>query len=193
MFRKIARLRVPLPAAPAGLLGGVRAFSSCWPSAPRRFRKSRSATPTTSTRTRPIVDRARSLGIMSIFAIFMLTAFVANVIVRDDETGFGPHRPLHADPQVRLPLRPLHRRLRRRRAGFLGVPLGLLHRLVHAVAGSGEARAVRLGDYLYAYFVLALPTLLVTAPMFFALATVTRSMMCDLCRRRRLPRSAISC
>ena len=30
------------------------------------------------------------LGIMSVFAIFALTAFVANVVVRDDETGFGP-------------------------------------------------------------------------------------------------------
>ena len=33
---------------------------------------------------------AQTLMIMSVFAIFSLTAFVANVVVRDDETGFGP-------------------------------------------------------------------------------------------------------
>ena len=32
----------------------------------------------------------QKLGIMSVFAVFILTAFVANVVVRDDETGYGP-------------------------------------------------------------------------------------------------------
>ena len=32
----------------------------------------------------------QKLGVMSVFAIFILTAFVANVVVRDDETGYGP-------------------------------------------------------------------------------------------------------
>lgn len=27
---------------------------------------------------------------MSLFAVFILTAFVSNVVLRDDETGFGP-------------------------------------------------------------------------------------------------------
>ena len=29
-------------------------------------------------------------GIMTIFAIMVLVAFVANVVVRDDDTGYGP-------------------------------------------------------------------------------------------------------
>ena len=32
----------------------------------------------------------QTVGIMTVFAIFIVTAFVANVIVRDDETGFAP-------------------------------------------------------------------------------------------------------
>src|SRR5580658_3016067 len=36
------------------------------------------------------VAMVQVFGIMSIFAIFILTAFVANVVVRDDETGYGP-------------------------------------------------------------------------------------------------------
>ena len=35
----------------------------------------------------------------------------------------------------------------------------------------------RLGDYLYALFAFALPTLLIIAASYFALATATRSMM----------------
>ena len=33
---------------------------------------------------------AQTLLVMSLFAVFIMTAFVANVVVRDDETGFGP-------------------------------------------------------------------------------------------------------
>src|SRR5690606_41159127 len=30
------------------------------------------------------------LGIMNVFGVFVLTAFVANAVIRDDETGFAP-------------------------------------------------------------------------------------------------------
>ena len=33
---------------------------------------------------------AQTTGIMTLFFMFVATAFVANVVVRDDETGFGP-------------------------------------------------------------------------------------------------------
>ena len=39
---------------------------------------------------------ANTLGVMSLFFIFALTAFVANIVVRDDETGFGADHPRHA-------------------------------------------------------------------------------------------------
>ena len=61
--------------------------------------------------------------IMTLF-FFILTAFVANVIVRDDETGFGPII-RSTRRQLRLPVRPLHRRLRPA-ALFLAVPLAML-------------------------------------------------------------------
>src|SRR5450759_1172360 len=32
----------------------------------------------------------QTLAIMNVFAIFVVTAFVANVVIRDDETGFAP-------------------------------------------------------------------------------------------------------
>ena len=33
---------------------------------------------------------AQTLQIMSMFAVFIMAAFVSNVVVRDDETGYGP-------------------------------------------------------------------------------------------------------
>ncbi|MFY7855646.1 MAG: hypothetical protein ACOVQT_05860, partial [Rubrivivax sp.] len=33
---------------------------------------------------------AQTLGIMSVFGIFVATAFVAGAVIRDDETGFAP-------------------------------------------------------------------------------------------------------
>src|ERR1700712_2184180 len=33
---------------------------------------------------------AQTVGVMSVFAVFIAAGFVANVVVRDDETGFAP-------------------------------------------------------------------------------------------------------
>ncbi|MGA7673795.1 MAG: M1 family aminopeptidase [Rhizomicrobium sp.] len=119
----------------------------------------------------------QKLGVMSVFAIFILTAFVANVVVRDDETGYGPI--VRATPVSKFDY------LFGRFAGafvagmiaYLSVPLGIL-------IGSFMPwlDPVKLGPfqpevYLYAYFLVAMPTLLMMGAMFFALATVTRSML----------------
>ena len=62
-------------------------------------------------------DRADAADHDASSAIFISTAFVANVVVRDDETGFGPIIRSTRVSQVRLPVRPLHRRVRRRLPG----------------------------------------------------------------------------
>jgi aminopeptidase N len=117
------------------------------------------------------------LGIMSIFAIFILTAFVANVVVRDDETGFGPI--------VRTtPIRKFDYLFGRFAGAFVGgaiaflsVPLGVLIGSFMPWIDPMKLGPFRPDDYLYAYFLIALPMLLVMASMFFALATATRSML----------------
>ncbi len=127
--------------------------------------------------------------IMSLFFMFVTTAFVANVVVRDDETGFGPIVRSTRVTQVRLSDRPLPRRLRSPpRSCFLAVPLGIwLGSLMPWVdpetLGPEPARPTTL----FAYFVLALPNILVTSAIFFALATVTRSMMATYVGVDRLP------
>ncbi|HZF42039.1 MAG TPA: M1 family aminopeptidase [Sphingomonadaceae bacterium] len=114
---------------------------------------------------------------LSLFYMFVTTAFVANVVVRDDDTKFGPI--------VRSTRITKFQYLFGRFAGafaaaalaFLAVPLGLL-------VGSGmpwldkeTIGPVPFAAYAFAYAVLSLPVIFLTSAIFFALATATRSMM----------------
>ena len=114
---------------------------------------------------------------MSIFYMFVTTAFVANVVVRDDETGFGPI--------VRATRMTKFDYLNGRFAGaslvaalgFLIVPLGIFLGSIMPWIDPEVVGPNRLESYAFAYFVLGLPTVLFTSALFFAVATVTRSMM----------------
>ncbi|WP_066687859.1 M1 family metallopeptidase [Caulobacter sp. CCH9-E1] len=115
--------------------------------------------------------------ILSIFYMFVTTAFVANVVVRDDETGFGP---ILRSTRVRK-----FDYLYGRFAGaflaaaisFLVVPLAIWLGSFMPWIDPERLGPNDLHAYLFSYFVLALPTILLTSALFFALATVTRSMM----------------
>jgi ABC-type transport system involved in multi-copper enzyme maturation permease subunit len=119
----------------------------------------------------------RSYLLVSIVFMFVTTAFVANAVIRDDETGFGPI-------------------VRSTRAGkldylvgrFVGafavaalctlaVPLALWLGSLAPWADPATLGPNRVADHLYGYFLVALPNLLVHSAIFFALATTTRSMM----------------
>jgi aminopeptidase N len=115
--------------------------------------------------------------VMSIFFIFVTAAMVANVIVRDDETGFGPL--IRSTRITRLDY------LLGRFTGafgaaalvFLAVPLGLFAGSLAPWVDPETLGPNRLGAYAYAYGALALPSIFLTSALFFALATTTRSMM----------------
>jgi ABC-type transport system involved in multi-copper enzyme maturation permease subunit len=115
--------------------------------------------------------------ILSIFFMFVTTAFVANVIVRDDDTGYGPI--------VRSTRISKFDYLIGRFIGafliaaltFAAIPLAIWIGSLMPWVDPETLGPNRLRDYLYSYFVLALPNVLITSALFFALATVTRSMM----------------
>lgn len=115
--------------------------------------------------------------ILSIFFMFVTTAFVANVIVRDDESGFGP---MVRSTQVRK-----FDYLIGRFAGaflaaavaFLAVPLAMWLGSLMPWLDAETLGPNRLQYYAFAYGALALPNVFLTAAIFFAVATVTRSMM----------------
>jgi aminopeptidase N len=115
--------------------------------------------------------------IMAVFFMFVSTAFVANVIVRDEETGFGPI--------IRSTRIGRFDYLYGRFAGafaavalcFLVVPAAIWIGSMAPWVDPETMGPNRLGQYVFAYVWLALPGLFLTSAIFFALATATRSMM----------------
>ena len=113
----------------------------------------------------------------SIFYMFVSTAFVANIIVRDDETGFGAI--LRSTQISRFDY--LYGRFTGAFAAvclsFLAVPAAIAIGSFMPWVDPETLGPLTLKPFLFSYFVLALPALLLTSSMFFALATVTRSLM----------------
>ena len=114
--------------------------------------------------------------IISCLFMFATTVFVSNIVLRDDETDFGPI--LRSTGISKFDY------LFGRFLGAFAVVALCLTLVTPAIwIGSSVAGADagigpnRLGDHLYAYFLIALPNVLITASIFFALATITRSMM----------------
>lgn len=110
------------------------------------------------------------------FYMFITTAFVANVVVRDETTGFGPI--VRATPMTKFDY------LFGRFAGafaaaalaFWAIPLGQLIGAFMPWIDPDTLGPIRYEHYLYAYL-LALPTVFLTSAIFFAVTTFTRSMM----------------
>ena len=117
----------------------------------------------------------QTLGIMCVFAVFIIVALVANVLIRDDETGFAPIiRSTRVGKRDYL----VGRFVGATTAAFLvlvSVPLGIL-------IGSWMPwlDPEKLGPnnpvyYAYALLAFGLPTLLIVAATFFALASLIPS------------------
>ena len=119
----------------------------------------------------------RNALMFSLMFMFVTTSFVANAVIRDDETGYGPI--------IRsTPITKFQYILGRFLGAFavaafcmLVVPLATLLGSVMPWANPANLGPNRITDHLYAYFLIALPNLLTHSAIFFALATITRSMM----------------
>jgi ABC-2 type transport system permease protein len=91
--------------------------------------------------------------------------------------GLRADRPVHADDAVRLSVRPVHRGLPRDGAVLRQRAVGMLAGTIAPWVDHETIGPFRPGDYLYAYFVLGPAGVFLTSALFFALATVTKSMM----------------
>jgi aminopeptidase N len=119
----------------------------------------------------------QTLTTMDVFAVFIVVAMVANVVIRDDETGFAPI--LRA---TRLGKRDY---LVGRFVGATAAALLIAATIPLAIAVGSlmpwidpeKLGAFRPWDYVYALLCFGLPTLLITAALFFSAATLTRSLM----------------
>lgn len=119
----------------------------------------------------------RNYLVLTVVFMFVTTSFVANAVIRDDETGFGP----------------IIRSTRITKLGyilgrFLGafavaalltlcVPLGMWIGTLMPWADPTRLGPNRLVYHLYGYLLIALPNLLLHSSVLFALATITRSIM----------------
>jgi ABC-2 type transport system permease protein len=115
--------------------------------------------------------------VLTLFFMFVSTAFVANVIVRDDDSGFGP---MVRSTQVRK-----FDYLIGRFAGafvasavsFAAVPLAIWLGSLMPWVDPETLGPNHLSYYASAYFLFALPGMFLVSALFFAVATMTRSMM----------------
>ncbi len=115
--------------------------------------------------------------IFSIFFMLATTAIVANVVARDATTGFGPM--VQATRVSKFDY--LYGRFTGAFAAvalcFASIAIGMIFGTLMPWVDKETVGAFRIGDYLWAYLVMGLPGVFLTSALFFALATVTRSMM----------------
>jgi len=120
---------------------------------------------------------AQAHTIFGILFMLATTAIVANVVARDTATGFGPM--IQASRVTKFDY--LYGRFTGAFAAvalcFLSVAFGILLGTLMPWVDKETLGPFRPGDYAYAYFVMGLPGVFLTSALFFALATVTRSMM----------------
>jgi ABC-2 type transport system permease protein len=119
----------------------------------------------------------QTLAVMNVFAIFVVTAFVANVVIRDDETGFAP---IIRTTRVSKFDYLVGRFVGAIVAAFVlltGVPLAILIGSSMPWIDPEKLGPFVPGHYLYALFFYGVPTLVIMSSGFFALATLTRSML----------------
>jgi len=118
-----------------------------------------------------------ALALLTTFYLFVITSFVANAVVRDDVTGFGPM--IRATPVGRSTF--LAGRFLGGLAiaviGYTAVPLGIAAGAAMPWVDPETVGPGGLAVYAWPFLVIALPNLVLCSAMLFSLATVTRSML----------------
>lgn len=116
-------------------------------------------------------------AVLSIFYLFVITAFVANAVVRDDVTGFGPM--IRATPVGRTSF--LAGRflggLLIAILGFLAIPLGIAVGAAMPWVDPETVGPNSFALYAWPFLIIAIPNLILCSALLFALATFTRSML----------------
>lgn len=115
--------------------------------------------------------------ILALFYMFVTTAFVANVVVRDDESGFGPMvRSTQVSKFAYLIGRFTGATLAAL-AAFLVVPLAIFIGSLMPWVDPETVGPNHFSYYALSYAQFAAPTIILFCAIFFAVATMTRSMM----------------
>jgi ABC-2 type transport system permease protein len=120
---------------------------------------------------------AQSIGLLSLFAIFILAVFCANAVVRDRETQM--EEIVYTTSVDKLPFL-----VGRFTGSFLAAftafstcALGMLVARFMPWQDIDRLGSIHIGHYLWALLVIALPNLFFAAVVLFALSTITRSVL----------------
>ncbi|HET7281714.1 MAG TPA: M1 family aminopeptidase [Sphingomicrobium sp.] len=116
-------------------------------------------------------------AVFTLFYLFVITAFVANAIVRDDSSGFAPI--VRATPVTRTQL-VLGRFLGGftiALLGYLAVPLGMAAGSVMPWVDPETVGPQVISYYAWPFLLFAIPDIFLMSALLFALATRLRSMM----------------
>lgn len=115
--------------------------------------------------------------IMTLFYLFVITAFVANAIVRDDTSGFAPIVRATAVSNSQIVLGRFLGGFVIALLGYVAVPIGMAAGSIMPWVDPETVGPQRLTFYAWNYAVFALPNIFMMSALLFALATVLRSMM----------------
>ena len=120
---------------------------------------------------------AVATAILTLFYLFVVTAFVANAIVRDDSSGFAPIVRTTSVKARQIVTGRFLGVLLIAWLGYLAVPLGMAAGAAMPWVDPETVGPQKLSYYAWNFAVFALPNILLTCAVLFALATVLRSMM----------------
>ena len=120
---------------------------------------------------------AVATAVFTTFYFFVVTAFVANAIVRDDTTGFGSIVRSTSVTKTQLVLGRFIGGLVIAWLGYLAIPVGMWAGSVMPWVDPETIGPQKLSYYAWNFAVFALPNIFFMSAVLFALATVLRSMM----------------
>lgn len=115
-------------------------------------------------------------GAASMYYLFVITSFVANAVIRDDATGFGPIIKATSIGKRNYVLGRFIGGLLVAFLGYLAVPVGMFVGSVMPWVDPETVGPQNLAYYLWPYLIIAIPNILVASSLLFGLATITRSM-----------------
>src|SRR3954467_14350145 len=120
---------------------------------------------------------AVATAIFSLFYLFVVTAFVANAIVRDETSGFAPIVRATSVTNVEIVLGRFLGGLVVAWLGYLAVPLGMYAGSIMPWVDPETVGPQIFSYYAWPFLIFAIPNILLICAALFALATVLRSMM----------------
>src|SRR3954447_3862051 len=120
---------------------------------------------------------AVATAILTLFYLFIVTAFVANAIVRDDASGFAPIVRATSVTPRQIVIGRFLGGLIIAWLGYLAIPLGMAVGAAMPWVDPETVGPQKLVYYAWNFAVFAIPNILLTCAILFAVATVLRSMM----------------